>query len=226
MKKNAVCIFAHPDDESFGPAGTIHKLTKTHNVYIICATNGDAGENHHPTEKGDLASIRQNELRASSIILGSKRVYFLNYPDGELSNNKYHEIVGDVQKILDDLRPEILLTFEHRGISGHIDHISMSMISSYLYQRLSYIKKIMFWCLSEDQRKKRDDDYFIFYPPGYKKHYITLSNDITDVLPTKARAMQQHLSQSKDLERIIKYEMRTVEHFYIWEKNPTPKSSK
>lgn len=224
MKKNAVCIFAHPDDESFGPSGTIHLLTKTHNVFIICATNGDAGENHHPTETGDLATIRKREISASSKILGVEDVFFLNYPDGELNNNKYHEIAADVQKILDDKRPDVILTFEHRGISGHVDHIIMSMISSYLYMKLSYVKKIMFWCFGPGQRNKIDDDYFIFFPPEYTSDQINYSNKITpEVEQVKIKAMRKHLSQAKDLERIIKYKLRDAEHFYVWEKDTTPK---
>ncbi|MBI1863125.1 PIG-L family deacetylase [Candidatus Microgenomates bacterium] len=226
MKKHAICIFAHPDDEAFGPGGTIHRLTKTHTVSIICVTNGDAGENHHPTEKGTLATIRQGEIRSSSKIMGVTDLFFLNYSDGELCNNKYHEIAASIQAILDDKRPELLLTFEHRGISGHIDHITIAMIASYLYQRLSYVRKIMFYCLSEAQRSKRGDDYFIFFPPGYKTEAIDYSNDISDIIDLKVEAMKQHLSQSKDLNRILERELRTVEHFYVWEKPTTPKSSK
>ena len=39
-----VCIFAHPDDEAFGPAGSIAKFASERDVYIICVTNGDADD--------------------------------------------------------------------------------------------------------------------------------------------------------------------------------------
>lgn len=224
MKKNAVCIFAHPDDEAFGPAGTIFRLTKTHAVTIICATSGDAGENHHPHKLDELATLRRSELSASAHILGVKEVIFLQYSDGQLCNNQYHAIAADVQNILDTLRPELIVTMEHRGVSGHIDHVAIAMVSSYLYDRLSYIKKIMFYCMSEDQREKRGNDYFIFFPPGYKDEDVNYSNDISDIMDIKIAAMKKHLSQSKDLNNILKRELRTVEHFYVWEKNVTPKS--
>ncbi|MBP9816108.1 PIG-L family deacetylase [Candidatus Woesebacteria bacterium] len=38
---NIVAIFAHPDDEAFGPGGTLAKLSNEHDVYIICVTSGD-----------------------------------------------------------------------------------------------------------------------------------------------------------------------------------------
>lgn len=42
MKNKLVCVFAHPDDEAFGPGGTIAKFSKTHAVYILCITRGEA----------------------------------------------------------------------------------------------------------------------------------------------------------------------------------------
>ena len=47
MKRpSLVAIFAHPDDEAFGPAGTLKIYSKTHDIHLICATRGEAGENH------------------------------------------------------------------------------------------------------------------------------------------------------------------------------------
>jgi len=42
--KPLVCIFAHPDDEAFGPGGTIAKFAKQRPVYLICATKGESGK--------------------------------------------------------------------------------------------------------------------------------------------------------------------------------------
>ncbi len=219
MKKRCVCIFAHPDDEAFGPSGTIHLLTKKYDVYEICVTNGDAGENTHPDANTvtDLGKQRQKEVQTSAKTLGIQKVYFLNYSDGELSNNKYLELVGDIQHILDDLRPELILTNEHRGVSGHIDHIVISMVSSYLYKKLSYIKKIMFYCLRFDQRPKEKDDYFIYFPEGLDNSRIDETIDATHILEIKKKAMRSHLTQTHDMEGALK-NIRTQECFYIWSK--------
>ena len=76
MGMTIVGIFAHPDDEAFGPSGTLALLAKENDVYLICATNGDAASGK-PDPK--LAEIRQKELLASANVLGIKKVYFLDF---------------------------------------------------------------------------------------------------------------------------------------------------
>lgn len=57
-----VGIFAHPDDETFGPGGTLSKLAqKGQDVYIICATNGDGKQGNRKKEIA-LGKQRKKEL--------------------------------------------------------------------------------------------------------------------------------------------------------------------
>lgn len=52
-----VCVFAHPDDEAFGPSGTITLESQQRDVYIIKTTDG-----HDPTNPSDdLVARRQHE---------------------------------------------------------------------------------------------------------------------------------------------------------------------
>ncbi len=218
QKPTLVCLFAHPDDESFGPSGTIHLLTKTHDVYIICATNGDAGENHHPDgDRIDLATQRQKEITQSSEVLGVKRVFFLHHKDGGLCNNNYHAIAAECQAIIDDLRPDTLLTYEHHGISGHLDHIAMSMISSFLFERLSYVHTCMYYCLRHDQNLRKPGEYFVYFPAGYAEEHIDQVFDVSSVLDIKKEAIQKHISQTKDMGFILKG-LKTEECFQIRKK--------
>lgn len=201
-KNNIVAIFAHPDDEAFGPAGTIAKLAEKNNIYLICATKGEAGEGD--TKK--LAAVRSRELRESAKILKVKEIYFLGFKDGTLSNSLYHKMAEKIEKILKKLKPNTIITFEPRGVSGHIDHITVSMVSSYLFDRLSFIKKIMYYCISEKNREKLFYKYFIYFPPGYKKSQIDEIIDISANWETKIKAMKAHISQWKDAQWIIKKE--------------------
>ncbi len=196
MKKSVFAVFAHPDDEAFGPAGTLVLLSKTHNVYLICATAGDAGENHS-NKKDDLGVIRKQELVDSSKLLGVKKVFFLDYKDGSLNQNMYHELADKIKAIVNKYKPELLITYEPRGVSGHIDHMAISMISTFVFEKSSYIEKLYYYCISDFQRNMVQK-YFIYFPPGYKRKSVDLAIDISTVWDTKIKAIKAHASQAKD----------------------------
>ncbi len=202
-KKTVVCIFAHPDDESFGPSGTIYKLGRDNDVYILCATRGEAGKNSLSEQK-ELAKIRELELRKSAKFLGVKRVYFLDFIDGTLSNSLYHVLADKIEKHLTRLKPETIITFEPHGISGHIDHIVVSRVVTFVFKKLPFVKKIMYHCITDTVASKVGKNYFIEFGDGYKRSEIDKIIDISDVWGIKVKAMFMHKSQIHDAQRIIK----------------------
>jgi N-acetylglucosamine malate deacetylase 2 len=199
MKKSVVlAIFAHPDDEAFGAGGTLAKFTQTDDVYLICVTDGDNLEGGKK-----LGEIRQRELLNSAKILGIKKVFFLHYQDGSLNNNLYHEIAAKLQTYINKLKPQILLTFEIRGISGHLDHIAVSLITTYVFYKNKNIKEL--WYLIQiKQTTDKIKDYFIYFPPGLSKKDIDKTIDINKFIDIKIKAIKAHQSQAKDIENILK----------------------
>lgn len=202
--KNIVCIFAHPDDEAFGPGGTIAKLSKKYNVYLLCVTKGEVGlKGTTLKEKSSkLGRERMKELLCSAKVLGIKKVYFLGFTDGTLSNNLYHKIAEKVQHYLKKLKPEILITYEPLGISGHIDHITTSMVTMFVAQKLRFVREIWQVCRPEDFSRRRRN-YFVYSPPGYKKSEIDKVVNTEDVWDKKVEAMMCHQSQINDIKRLL-----------------------
>lgn len=213
--KPVVGIFAHPDDEIFGPGGTLAKFAREgRDVYLICVTDGDAGINSSGIDR-DLGEIRREELLASAEILGIKKVFFLGYRDGSLNNNLYHEVYEKIEAILLEIKPDLLLTFEPRGISGHIDHVVLSFITSFLFEKLSFIQSVWYYCITEAMRALYPS-YFIYFPPGYKKDEITKVVDIASVWKQKEAATHKHASQKHDIETLLGVFMDQPkeEHFF------------
>jgi LmbE family N-acetylglucosaminyl deacetylase len=209
-----IAIFAHPDDEVFGPGGTLAKLTHEREIYVICVTDGDAGLNSS-TKTKSLGEIRKEEMLASTQIIGIKKVFFLGYKDGTLSNNFYHEIAEKIQKIIEDIKPDTLMTFEPRGVSGHIDHIAVSMISSYVFEHTDFVKELWYYCLTETARKYYEP-YFIYFPPGYKESEIDKIVDISSVWEKKIDAMHQHESQKHDIKKLLGvFQKRKKEEYFM-----------
>lgn len=199
--KTVVGIFAHPDDEALGPSGTLAKLANENDVYLICVTSGEAS-GKTKEEKLHIGETRRAELRKSAAILGIKKVIFLGYHDGELNNNMYHRLAADIQKKLEELRPDTLMTFEWRGISGHIDHIAVSLVTTFVFNKIPTIKELMCYCVCREESDLMQD-YFIFFPPGYKKDDVHEVVSVADVWETKVRAMQAHQSQIHDVETLL-----------------------
>lgn len=213
-----VGIFAHPDDEAFGPGGALAKLAQENTVYLICVTDGDARQKNPAKEKA-LGKIRRKELEQSGKILGIKKVFFLGYHDGSLCHNLYHEIAEKIHQKLEELRPETVITFEHRGVSGHIDHIVVSMVVSFVFHKLPFVKRLLYYCNSEELQKLVKD-YFIYFPPGYKTTEIDKVITTEDVWDIKVRAMRAHESQREDMEKVLKWKLQVPkeEYFLIVEK--------
>lgn len=216
-----VFIFSHPDDEAFGPAGTLAKFAENEDVYFICVTNGNDTTKQYSEEinKRGLVNVRKEELENSAKALGAKKVYFLEYEDGSLCNDLYHELADKIQKIITQLKPDKLMTFEPRGVSGHIDHIVVSMVTSFVFRKLKSIKKLYYYCLN---REERDivENYFIYFPPGYKPTDIDLAVDVAKYWDKKIKAIKSHKSQIDKEEDVLQWlaSLPKKEHFLILER--------
>lgn len=215
--KPLLAIFAHPDDEAFGPGGFIALEAKKRDVYLVCVTDGSAGKNSLHT-KDTLTLTRKKELKKSAKILGIKYVEFLDYHDGTLCNALYHEIAAKIQKFIDEISPNMLLTFEPRGVSGHIDHIAVSMICSFLFRQNKKIRSLYFYAVPEARQElDRRENYFIYSPKGYGDHEIHKTVKTDQVWDKKKRAMLAHASQKHDYNTILTHieHLPKEEHFLI-----------
>jgi len=79
-------ILAHPDDEAFGTGGTLSRYAaEGHDVYLVTATRGEAGEIAEPdlATKANLPDVRERELRCACEVYGIHEPILLNYVDGE-----------------------------------------------------------------------------------------------------------------------------------------------
>ncbi|MEK7580653.1 MAG: PIG-L deacetylase family protein [Patescibacteria group bacterium] len=193
-----VAVFAHPDDEAFGPAGTIALYSQTHDIYLLCATKGEEGG-----KDKKIAQVRQNELLSSANVLGVKKVFFLGFKDGTLCNNLYHKLTAKIEEKFKELNPEVIMTAEPLGVSGHIDHIMVSLATTFVFKKLKFIKTLMYYCIDK-KAAAHMEHYFIYFPPGYSKKDVDKVVDISNVWNQKIGAISAHKSQKEDAKTILK----------------------
>ena len=151
MTKTLLAIFAHPDDESFGPGGTLARCAAEGvAVHLVCATLGEAGESDAIAlgECEDLACQRERELRCAADILGLKEIHLLGYRDSGMAGSPANQhpralvqadpaaLAEQVANLIRRLRPQVALTFDPFGGYGHPDHIAMHTATVAAFERL------------------------------------------------------------------------------------------
>lgn len=135
-----LAVFAHPDDESFGPGGTLARYAAEGvEVWLVCATDGDAGtvDAEHLAGYGSVAALRAAELCCAAQALGLAGVEWLGYRDsgmaGSLDNQHpaslfqapMEQVVGRVVAAIRRHRPQVVICDNQFGGYGHPDHIKL-----------------------------------------------------------------------------------------------------
>lgn len=225
MKNLLFGIFAHPDDEAFGPSGYLIKSVRAgSDVYLICATSGEAGQGNPET--------RVNELRKSAEIIGAKSTAVLGFTDGKLDNNSFERLEtklrDEIVKVLNGYNDNTeisFVTFEPNGLTGHLDHVSVSFATTYVFTHpdkwlpaSSSLKQLRYFCLC-DAQKTEDLNYFVYSPKGHPEEEIDDTINVADVLETKKLAIKAHASQD-DHKRVLDMSDHLLcnEHFMLYKK--------
>jgi LmbE family N-acetylglucosaminyl deacetylase len=151
MTGTLLAVFAHPDDETFGPGGTLAKYAAEGvAVDLVCATRGEVGESDLDNlgDCEDLACQREQELRCAADVLGLTDVHFLGYQDSGMAGSPANEhpralVQADADVLADQvadwirrLRPQVVLTFDPYGGYGHPDHIAVHRATVAACERL------------------------------------------------------------------------------------------
>jgi LmbE family N-acetylglucosaminyl deacetylase len=190
--KRMLAILAHPDDESFAAGGTLAKYAHQDvQVILLCATRGEAGiSGVKPEQAGD---IRERELRQAAEHLGIE-VYFLGYPDGELAQTKPEALLETVACWINLIQPQVILTFGPEGVSGHLDHVTISRIVTQAYDQF-YKKGMLLYIHPSEATVLGCGVPFSNSEDG--KPVVEV--DISDYKLEKVGAIQCHASQNPGL---------------------------
>ena len=137
--KTLLAVFAHPDDETFGPGGTLALYVRRGAaVHLLCATRGEVGEAPEGLHGyASKAEMREAELRCASEALGLTSVRYLGYRDSGMpgSPDNEHpqatvaapqaEVARNIASHVRELKPQVVVTFDPIGGYRHPDHIAV-----------------------------------------------------------------------------------------------------
>ena len=150
QNKTILAILAHPDDET--AVGTIlAKYSEQKNrVYLIIAADGRYGVTEHAgIPKGDtLAQVRELETICSCEKLGIEPPIFLKLHDGfglvdgiGLYFEQTTQLKESLKKKIEELKPDLIITFGPDGDTGHPDHRAISNITTEVILREGWYEK-------------------------------------------------------------------------------------
>jgi len=142
-QRRLLAVLAHPDDESFGPGGTLAKYAAEGvEVHIAICTDGAAGSvtEEFESSRGQLAEIRRLELEAAVEILGAQ-LHMLGFRDSGYTGDPANEdpqafmnidgaqATWRIVQLIRTIRPQVVVTHDETGGYFHPDHIKAHEIT-------------------------------------------------------------------------------------------------
>ncbi len=151
--RRLMLVHAHPDDETIGSGATMARYAaEGAHVTLVTCTLGEEGEvippelAHLAADRDDtLGGHRVGELAAACAALGVTDHRFLGGPGrwrdsgmmGVASNHRANafwradldEAAGELVRIIREVRPQVLVTYDENGFYGHPDHIQAHRVA-------------------------------------------------------------------------------------------------
>lgn len=220
MNRRLLLLLAHPDDETFGPGGTIAKYSSEGAaVYLATATKGQAGMVGDPpvTDREHLGEVRAAELHCAARVLGIRKVAFLGFMDGMLAQTPKSLLVEKAVEQIRWIRPQVLIGFGPEGISRHPDHVAMSEVALEAFDAAGdpsrypdqLTDEVIPWTahkLYQFEIAQEILDAWGVPLAGVPRERLTAFLDTSGYVDRKVEAFSCHRTQRRDTERILSRE--------------------
>ncbi|WP_264777121.1 PIG-L deacetylase family protein [Deinococcus aetherius] len=212
-----LAVFAHPDDEAFSVGGTLtHYARRGVRVLLACATRGEAGKITVPgMTVDDLGQQRERELREACRALEISEPIFLDYHDsGRYERTRYDDPLAlmnvsplDVEvklrALIEEVRPQVVVTFDPHGGYGHIDHLQIHRATTAAFFSTGHVagggpRRLYFTAFTHEaaqgiSRMGQDLDPLVY---GVSEDTIALRMNVAAYAENKKAALAAHGTQT------------------------------
>ena len=184
MADSVLVFCAHPDDEVFGPGGTVAKYAQEgKSVRAVIFTYGYES---HPWQKEEITrEVRIRESRKAASVLGYKRCIFLGLDEGKiLKQVEETNVVSKILKLIEKYKPDKIFT--HSLNDPHPDHKAVHRVMRAIVSSLDKpidLYAFDIWTFLSLRERGRPQ----------------LLVDITDTFGTKVKALKCFKSQQISL---------------------------
>jgi len=172
-------LLAHPDDEAYGPYGTIVKLVKQgHKVTVFCLCNGERPGNEKVSADRVFAFKENCELAGVEWKIQ-------NNPDLSL---KYNETVANVTGIIDFFKPDAVYTHNISDLNNDHRILAEAALVACRPKPASTVNELYFF-----EVPSSTDWTFSQVQPAFEPNtYI----DITDYIEDKKLALARYSTET------------------------------
>lgn len=121
-------IGSHPDDLEFGCGGTLVKLSKSSQIYLLVMTKGEVG--------GDPKVRQQEQLKVCDYL--NAKIFWGEYKDTRIELNK--RLIEKIEKVIKKVSPDLIFT--HYPKDTHQDHRNVSEAT---ITATRYVRNVLFY---------------------------------------------------------------------------------
>lgn len=231
VSRRLLLVHAHPDDETITTGATIARYAaEGAEVTVVTCTLGEEGEvmADLPELAGlgaqaadQLGGYRVAELQRACAALGVSRHRYLGglgrWRDSGMAGTpsashprafaggSAAEQAAQLAEILDEVQPQVVVTYDAFGGYGHPDHIRAHEITMAAAPRATSVERVFHTVTSRDAVRAglaalRDDDPIFDVPddgelPTTPDEEITTTLDVAAYVPAKIAALRAHATQ-------------------------------
>ena len=212
-----LAVFAHPDDEAY-LCGALMSLAVDAGRRVMCvtATRGELGfPDDDPRSIAERKAVRSAELDACLSVLGVREHQWLEYPDGGCIDVPDEEPVARLRAVMDEMRPDTVLTFGPDGGTYHDDHITIGRWTTLACRASDAAPRLLYQTKTPEWNKKFttafDIDQIMMVEGAAP--IVTPIEDIavwfsadTDLAERKATALRCQVSQTSGIVEQLGFE--------------------
>jgi LmbE family N-acetylglucosaminyl deacetylase len=204
-------VWAHPDDEAYLSSGLMSLVRERGGrVVVVTATRGERGTDDprtFPPER--LAPIRERELIASLAQVGVHEHQWLTYRDDDLARVPLTQGASDLVPVMEDVRPDVIVTFGPDGMTGHPDHRAISAWTTEAWRQTGNHAELWYATLTSEFHRNWGElndrvGLWTATPPVTPDAELSAQVRLSGrLLARKHRALRAHASQTRVLEDLV-----------------------
>lgn len=187
-EKHVLVVFPHPDDESFGPGGTIAQYRKLGiPVTYACLTLGEMGRNMGTppfANRESLPVLRKKELLNACKILGIEDVRMLGFQDKMVEFEEEDKLIKSIKEIIEEVNPSLVIT-HYPGHGVHPDHDATGYATVEAVRQLPEGNRPTLYCMAISKNRET------------VLGKADVIHDVAKTMDTKLEAIKAHRSQTE-----------------------------